>query len=531
MKNLNQKILNNIKITALLLFLSASSVFAQSTDLQLGYDYINAGLYNDAIRIFEQHLISDPADMTVRMQLAYLYKSEGRNFEAMREFEMVSLNSIDSEQVRNSLSEIAMLKGSGSGNQLDDAYKLLNEFRYNDALTKFINYYNSNPTDMKVALQIAYIYKQQNDLTNALRYFEIVEKQSYLTTEVNAAKDEISNIRNILYPVQTYTPVTTTTVTTSKLDLAYGELNSGNKSSAVRLFEDYLIDNPGDMNVRMQLGYLYAEMNNTSKAREYFSSVAQNSLDQKQKVDARTAFNNLSAPRTSTSKSAIDIYFYNIYDSHQENYISNFLGRYNFNFAPRQSTGIYADIYVDSKSKPEAILNDRYIETGIFYRYVFAPQLSFEVRGGYVNLIDKKETRFNLKPILTFSNRFGNVKDFLPAGTPGTTSLYIDAYAAGLYDLKYENIFGQFSIREVARFMTGGYSNFEIYLKQSIFKDSQNLDYNNYAEVGGGISFKPNFKDFPVIFIEATNKIYFDDNRDETFQIKAGFLLNLFSIL
>ncbi|KXK06088.1 MAG: tetratricopeptide repeat protein [Chlorobi bacterium OLB4] len=533
MKNSKFQMKTGFTIIAVLFFMIPGFVFSQNGDLQLGYDYINEGKYSDAIRIFEQHLISDPSDMTVRMQLAYLYKSQGRTFEAMREFEMVSLNSTDNEQVIHAKDELFLLQKSKELNELDQAYSFLDKKMYSEAIAKFESYYSKNPNDMKVAMQLGYIYKMLKDYNNAIKYFEIIETSSPLTTETNAARDEITSIRNILNPpvqTTTYTPVTTT----DKLSLAYAELQAGNKQSAITLFEDYLSLNPGDMNTKMQLAYLYAETENISKAREYFSFVAQNSFDDKQRIDARTAFNNLSVTTSrfsSVGKSAIDIYFYNIYDSYQENFISNFLGRYSYNFAPRQSAGVYADLYVDSKSTPEAPLNDRYIETGIFYRYSFAPQLSFELRAGYVNLFDKKETKFNLRPILTFSNRFGKYVDYLKPGASTNTSLYIDAYAAGLYDLKYENVFGQVTLREVARFLTGGYSNFEVYLKQSIFKDSQKLDYNNYAEVGGGLSFKPNLKEFPSIFVEATNKIYFDDNRAETFQIKAGFLINLYSFL
>jgi hypothetical protein len=82
--------------------------------------------------------------------------------------------------------------------------------------------------------------------------------------------------------------------------------------------------------------------------------------------------------------------------------------------------------------------------------------------------------------------------------------------------------------------MTGGYSYFEFYLSQMAFADSKQLNYNNFTELGAGIDFKPNMMNFPVIFVEATNKLYligpnsqyFQGPLKNTFQIKAGFLIN-----
>ncbi|MCX6165612.1 MAG: hypothetical protein NTU73_12260 [Ignavibacteriae bacterium] len=79
----------------------------------------------------------------------------------------------------------------------------------------------------------------------------------------------------------------------------------------------------------------------------------------------------------------------------------------------------------------------------------------------------------------------------------------------------------------------------EFYLSQMALADSKQLDYNNYLEVGSGITFKPNIINFPVLFLEATNKTffigpegsYFKGSLKNTFQVKAGLLINLKTLL
>ncbi|HEY5122783.1 MAG TPA: hypothetical protein VIK14_03530, partial [Ignavibacteria bacterium] len=72
-----------------------------------------------------------------------------------------------------------------------------------------------------------------------------------------------------------------------------------------------------------------------------------------------------------------------------------------------------------------------------------------------------------------------------------------------------------------------GYSYFEFYLGQNVLGDTKQYDFNNYGEISAGINFKPNIINFPLLFVEATNKYYWlGGPTKNSFQIKAGFLLN-----
>jgi hypothetical protein len=306
-------------------------------------------------------------------------------------------------------------------------------------------------------------------------------------------------------------------------------LKAGKDTDAIKLFEEYSNENPADTKVQLQLAYLYNTKKNTTKARKYFESVKRNTTSRDEREKATTSLNFLNDYRSSLSPSSVDIYFYNYYNTNQENYISNFIGKYQYRLFKNFNIGVYGDVYLDSRSRPGIIYNDRYVETGGFFRYNFFPSLSFEFRAGYVRLIDKEENKFNFKPILSFSDKFGNFPLYKKSGVK-SQNFYLDTYAAALYDHKYENFFGQAQLREVLRYMLGGYSFFEVYLKQNIQGDSKQIDYNNYGELGGGIAYTPNIKNFPTIFAEAVNRFYTVQNSqglfpESSFQFRLGFIL------
>jgi hypothetical protein len=194
---------------------------------------------------------------------------------------------------------------------------------------------------------------------------------------------------------------------------------------------------------------------------------------------------------------------------------------------------------MDAKSNEHKILNDRYFESGGFFKYKLTDYFGMELRTGYVYEMDYNRSSFTYKPMLFLGTRFGNPLPYLSYKNTKKSFLYLDIFSSGLYDYKFKNIFGQVELKEVFRYLTGGFSYFEFYLTQMTIADSRKLDYNNYMEAGGGISFKPNLMNFPSLFIEATNKTffvgpngnYFEGSYKNTFQIKAGFLINLKTLL
>jgi hypothetical protein len=169
-----------------------------------------------------------------------------------------------------------------------------------------------------------------------------------------------------------------------------------------------------------------------------------------------------------------------------------------------------------------------------FIRLNFTENIGLEIRTGYAHEIDLQKNSFVFKPILFMGTRLGEPPFYLSRKDFRTEYFYMDIYSAELYDSKFRNLFAQLQLKEVLRYMTGGYSYLEFYLCQQASADSRQLDYNNYGEFGIGMDFKPNMLNFPALFVEATNKIYiigptgqyFQGSLRNTFQFKAGFIIN-----
>ncbi len=309
----------------------------------------------------------------------------------------------------------------------------------------------------------------------------------------------------------------------SSLNLAYNKLREGKNLEAIELFENHISKNPNDTRIYLQLAYEYIKINNEDKAIQYLEYVQKNSKNPDEYQAAKKQLEYIEANAEARKKNFIDLYSYSIYDTYQKNFISNLIFRYNNKIINRLYGGLYTDIYTDTKTTKEYIYNDRYIEVGGFVRYNILDNLSFELRAGYVREIDFNKNSFNFKPILSFSDRFGTKR-------PGT-NFFTDVYSAALYDHKFENFFGQLSLREVVSFKVNEISNLETYLKQSVLGDSKQFDYNNYAEIGGGVAYSFKSMYLPTIFVEATNKFYFQGNRENSFQFKAGLLFNFYKFV
>jgi hypothetical protein len=309
----------------------------------------------------------------------------------------------------------------------------------------------------------------------------------------------------------------------SLADSGYYYLNQGNKALAAKYFEEYLKDNPNDNKVHLQLGYMYYDDKKYSKSLQNFSYVGTHSNDQKDIETSKSAAYIIKEEMSFSAPRSMDMYFYSFYDSYQENYIANFVGHYNFRLAPLFYTGFYFNTYTDTRSRPNLIYNDRYVELGGFLRYNFLKNLFLEFRMGYAREIDLDKSSINMEPLLVYFNRIGDARVYVSSPSSSKTDFYLDMYYAALYDYKFQNAFGQIALQEVLRFHTGGYSYMESYLDQEVDIDSRKVFYNNYAQVGTGLRYHANIPVFPVIFIEPAYRTYFYGGMKNSFTFRAGF--------
>ena len=503
-------------------------LFSQTNDgeLDLAYSYLNSGQTELATEIFERHIVSNPEDTKIYLQLAYIHYINKNFDKAYEYFDYVKNNSTDISEVDRAKLELENIKSANETTELNKAYEHLNNKDYDKAITLFEEYLTKNPNDTKIHLQLGYIYYTKKDYTKSLDYFKYVAENSSNETEVASAKKEISNInKNLGVTKQTVTEQTEGTITDEDLNQAYSLLNNGELTKAAKIFRQYAKENPKKTQIHLQLAYIYDKQKKYKSSLKYFEYVERTSTDYDEIDESRKAIYILKQMIPYLSTTSFDIYFHNFYDTHQENYISNLVGHFNYRVAKGLYTGLYTDIYLDSRSKPDFIYNDRFVEVGGFWKYLPIDNIVFEIRAGYVREIDFKKNSFNFKPMLSGGYRFGSPAFYAGRKTSKREYVFMDLYGTGLYDYKFRNFFGQVYLKETLRYLTGGYSNIEFYLGQFAQGDSKQLNYNNYGEIIAGVSFKPNLMNFPSIFVEATNKFYFLEDREDTFQIKAGFQL------
>lgn len=394
----------------------------------------------------------------------------------------------------------------------------------------FEEYLYSNPSNYQVRLDLGYLYMDNKQTTKAREQFDYVSKNSTNDNELQMAKQMVLNIDgqngNINNSSQN---VYSSNV--SYADSGYYYYNNGNKTKAAQFFELYLKDKPRDTKTRMQLAYIYYDQKKYTNSLKHFDVVGRYTTDSKEKEQSKSASLVLREDLAGSSKRSVELYFYNFYDSFQENYIANLVGHFNFRLGPGFYAGPYLDVYTDSRSSKALIYNDRFVELGIFFRYYILKNLFFEGRLGFTRQIDLDSNKINVKPMLVYFNRLGDAKVYVSSKSSSKTSLYLDIYYAAMYDYKYKNAFLQGMLQQVVRFHTGGYSYVENYLFESGQFDGRRVDYNNYFELGTGIRFKPNVITFPVLFLEPTYKVYFFGDKKNSFQIKAGFVFNYRSAL
>lgn len=388
----------------------------------------------------------------------------------------------------------------------------------------FEEFLYSNPDNYQVRLDLAYLYQSMNLTSKAREQFEYVSTHSAVENEIKLSKEALAAIDNVSTPTNntSQTP-SNNSVGSSNLDSAYYYLNKGQKKTAAKFFEMHLVDNPKDVKIHMQLAYIYYELRDYSRALTKFDYVAKHSTDSEDVEKARSAAFVIREELTYETKRSLDIYFYNFYDSYQENYIANLVSHVNFRLAKNTYAGLYLDVYTDTRSQKTLVYNDRFIELGGFLRYHFLKNLFLEFRLGYAHQIDQDTSRINIKPLLVYFNRLGDAKIYVSSSKSSKISLYMDMYYAAMYDYKYKNSFLQLALQQVLRFHTGGYSYIENYLVETAQFDSRKLDYNNYFEVGTGLRFHPNIVNFPTIFVEPSYKAYFYGDKKNSFQVKAGF--------
>ena len=412
--------------------------------------------------------------------------------------------------------------------KLDIAYNFLSSGKTDEAIPLFEDHLKSYPGDIQVCMQLAYAYEKIGNTKKAIEYFTFVTKSSASEKEILQANNELK-----------YLNTPNTTNTDNELDKAFSFISKGDYDKAIDVIEKYKLKHPDDVKLDLQLAYLYSNQKLYEKSLERFKYVADNSENTDDIDAASQSMYYLHDMVVQNSPLSFDIYAYNAFDTYYNNTITSSVAHLNFKISKRVYTGFYSEINMDVRSNKTTVYNDRYVEGGQFVKYIISENLGFELRTGYVREFDFDKNGINFKPILYGGTRIGNPSIYLGEKNSRTNFVYFDLYSMALYDYKFGNFFGQLLTKEVLRSMAGEYSYFEFYLQQMAMADSRRYNFNNFVELGFGVSFKPNIMNFPSLFIEASNKTYYMGDNDQffqgalrnTFQFKAGILINLNTIL
>jgi Tfp pilus assembly protein PilF len=188
-------------------------ISAQTENLaDSGYYYQKIGFKEKASEFFTQYLYTYPNNYQVRLDLAYLYLDTKQNSRAREQFDFVSKNSPNSNEVQMANESIAAIDGqngtttttqtltsySGTTSYADSGYYYLNQGNKTKAAQFFEMHIKENPKDSKVRMQVAYIYYEQKKNANALRHFDYVAKHSTDSKDAEIAKSSAYVIREEL---------------------------------------------------------------------------------------------------------------------------------------------------------------------------------------------------------------------------------------------------------------------------------------------------------------------------------------------
>ena len=131
-----------------------------------------------------------------------------------------------------------------------------------DAAAEFTRVYSEHPEELEVALQLGFLSRQLHRDEDAAKYFGEAAR---------SANPELStNARKALADLRAARMV-------DRKQKAYDSLAANRGSGAIANFESIHADDPSDVNVTLQLAYLYAAAGKKMEAREMFAAADRDS--------------------------------------------------------------------------------------------------------------------------------------------------------------------------------------------------------------------------------------------------------------
>jgi tetratricopeptide (TPR) repeat protein len=401
--------------------------FAAAND---AYHELSLKHYKAAIRGFQEALTADPSNADWRTDLAYAEVAAGSLEDAAREFKAV---------------------------------------------------YRDHPEQLKLALELGYVYLQLQDSATAEKYFAAAA--SSVDPEISQpARLSLQNLR--------------ASELQARKQKAYDVLEQGHRKAALDLFEQAHMADPSDSAITLQLGYLYQVTGKLAKAREMFEAERYNQ-DPRVSGQATAALTEVKRQSAWWFASAYVAPFYESRFANQVNpinfkvglratrYLQPYLGM-RFTRDIRSTTGTLPVIYSDNSD-------------------VFSVGLQSPILGHGTNLYAEAGTAVSLMSRPVQGRAVPDYRAGINWYKPWETSLAEAARERShnvsltgnvysdisFYSRYNNNVIGYLQIRQGVNLPTARLVPIQILAAINVVRDSNSDFYNNVVEAGPAVRFAP----------------------------------------
>jgi tetratricopeptide (TPR) repeat protein len=350
-----------------------------------------------------------------------------------------------------------------------------------DAASDFERVYRDHPEQLRIALELGYVYLQLHDNGRAEKYFAAAA--SSVDPEISQpARLALQNLRD--------------SEMQARKQRAYDLLGQGDPKAALNLFEQVHAADPRDSAITMQLGYLYQSEGKFAKAREMFES-ERYGPDPQVNSKAASALEEVNRQSAWWFGSAYAAPFYESRFANQINpmnfkvglrtsrYLQPYLGM-RFTRDIRSTNGTLPVIYSDNSD-------------------VFSVGLQSPVLGHGTNLYAEAGTAVSLMGRPVQGRAVPDYRAGITWYKPWETSLAEaarekshsfsptgSAYSDISYYSRYDrNVIGYLQIRQGVNLPTAHLLPIQILAAINVVRDSNGDFYNNVVEGGPGVRLAP----------------------------------------
>jgi tetratricopeptide (TPR) repeat protein len=405
------------------------------------------------------------------------------------------------------------------------------------------------PENNTYAFQLAHVYYDEGDWQRARAIFLLLNQAGSRPVRIEA--EAALNAMASYVPVYTdYTHIKYRTIRSDgAIASAYSKLSSTPSVSPIRPLQKKTIIQKTDAekgymalarghrieaidyftraysvtkspNIAMQLAYLYDQLNDKPRAYQYFKLATQ-SPDQAQSLRAQVAMTNLGGLQTKALPAPYfsEIFFTPFTQSRFDLTVRPLIVRAGVEQDNRLKTKEYVflrrtdDNRSESLGQVSQIYEDDVQITGVGAQatpFPTIPLVGFVEAGTAYDLVyrDRNRWRGDLRAGLMYYQNVGCKPGYYDQ-LKASTDYYGEWYADMIYFSRYQNnVIGGAVTRQGIRALQYKSSILNVYVVGRALSDTQRVFYNNFAEIGPGVSFMPSNRFNLQLRFEHLNGMY-----------------------